>query len=135
MADVLEILETRVDNLEAESKTRLKIHDANAQAMREFANTNNQLTDLLNKQIDKVSILERKEAIQDVMIDNTNKMMLEFKTFAKEVLHEMSSIKTAILESATKSNTWRDMRQTAFQILVASGIIITAMKYIFEFLK
>lgn len=129
-------LETRVEGIEsdfADHKTKFeargKVHERNNQAMNDFAATYTKLSDLITKLFDKVTYLEKKEAVHDVIID-------DFKNFSREMLVKMSAIEKTITANISRDTTLKWVGKSIIQLVLfaftVAGTVIGIIKYFSE---
>lgn len=110
-----------------EFKERGKNHDRTAQTMNDFANAYNKSSDLISKLYDKVTYLEKKEAVHDMII-------IDFKKFITDSMEKMSSIEQSIVSSNSKDKTRIEMIKFVAQLLTpigtSIGVIYVLLKYL-----
>lgn len=126
LGERVNILERDFNNHKAEFDThkvefnaRGKNHDRASQTMSDFASG-------MNKLLDKVAYLEKKEMVHDIVIT-------DFREFIKDVSIKMSSIEKSIVSTNSKDNTRIEMLKFIAQLLSpiigVIGAVFIILKY------
>lgn len=126
LGERVNILERDFNNYKAEFDThkvefnaRGKNHDRASQTMSDFASG-------MNKLLDKVAYLEKKEMVHDIVIT-------DFREFIKDVSIKMSSIEKSIVSTNSKDNTRIEMLKFIAQLLSpiigVIGAVFIILKY------
>lgn len=107
------------DTHKVEFNARGKNHDRASQTMSDFASG-------MNKLLDKVAYLEKKEMVHDIVIT-------DFREFIKDVSIKMSSIEKSIVSTNSKDNTRIEMLKFIAQLLSPIIGVIGAVFIIFKY--